>query len=1122
LALRKLEALLVIVLFMNYASTGLATGAHTSTGTHQSAYEFVSPMPQFFNEAPSLNFTVPYPVPRPTAVVGKVNVLIIAVEFKGFNHTLSIEQVTNQTITQLDHYYSEVSYGTVSITGKVVGWIRLPYGMADYGADNGPFIDDQEGHGYPDTWRLLRDALPIAEKEVNVADYQRVVVLHAGYGEESSGVADDIWSVTFMSWRIETPGGTVDRFSIVPEFEAHGLSTTGVYAHEFGHLLGLPDLYSTQAEEVGPWDLMARGAWNGKPRGSSPAEFTAWDRIFLGWITPEHIVNVTKQVRMNVTLGPIELASSGVQAIEVETSPQDSNHYYLVEVRERIEFDTALPSSGVLITYVDETKSTPVRVIDAVQTSSTLDDATFQVGQKYTDSKNSLVISVGNTNGSSYSVVVDTTSPSPDVVVRSLTVNPQTVHPNDTASVSVVIANEGTLNAKPFLVNLYLNDTLFLSRQIALNVGQVQEMQSTWTPAKPGVYIFKAVVDPENVLQQASKENRTKVLTVVVGHSLTLEMRPPGAGANTQWWLVVNGVNQTLVGIGKFQFGVVLGTNTLQIQPIIYLGPDSRCVFRQWSDGSVSNPRTIQVSTDISLSPDFSEQFLLSLRPSGGSTSPGGWYDSGSPVTVSATSPSSVADRQSRLVFEKWSGDIDSNSTSIIINMTRPYQIIANWKIQYYLYVESPYNTLGEGWYDADTQAVVSLSSTIAAENGTRHVFVQWAGDLSGVDTSKTVTMSGPKHVSAVWVEQYELKIESEYGHTNGAGWFHPGTKATFIVDTPIIDAGNGTRRVFRGWSVDAAGTDPQSAIVMDDPKMVRANWGTQYQLIFTTLGIRNGTTLTITVDGQPYKIKVPETVILWHDAGSPVSFSSNATLAESFRRYVFQEWRNSTGAPVTSAQDVFEPEAYTAVYKEGSMFPCIIATVTFGSEASPEVEFLRNFRDRLVLSTRAGSAFMTVFNLWYYSFSPQVANFIASHETTRSPIRIALYPLIDILELSSGTYSALAFSPELAIVAAGVLASALIGLVYLTAIDLYVVRLLSRKRISGIHVVKAFSVSCLFALVALVLGELTGSFELLAVASSTVVLTMLASMPLFFSFLLMRLGRSLAFLIRMKVHMSR
>jgi len=111
---------------------------------------------------------------------------------------------------------------------------------------------------------------------------------------------------------------------------------------------------------------------------------------------------------------------------------------------------------------------------------------------------------------------------------------------------------------------------------------------------------------------------------------------------------------------------------------------------------------------------------------------------------------------------------------------------------------------------------------------------------------------------------------------------------------------------------------------------------------------------------------------------------------------------------------------------------PCLIATATFGSELAPEVQFLRDFRDQQVLPTFAGFTFMGLFNSWYYSFSPNIANYESGHTLSREVMRVLLYPLIVILHASAEVYSILEFQPELGVLAGGVLASLLIGFTYL------------------------------------------------------------------------------------------
>ncbi|RLF12632.1 MAG: hypothetical protein DRJ69_00775 [Thermoprotei archaeon] len=112
----------------------------------------------------------------------------------------------------------------------------------------------------------------------------------------------------------------------------------------------------------------------------------------------------------------------------------------------------------------------------------------------------------------------------------------------------------------------------------------------------------------------------------------------------------------------------------------------------------------------------------------------------------------------------------------------------------------------------------------------------------------------------------------------------------------------------------------------------------------------------------------------------------------------------------------------------------CLIATAAFGSELEGPVRFLRCFRDCKVVNTRGGSAFMKVFNAWYYSWSPYVASVEYSNDGLRTAVRYALYPLIGSLMISQQVYDALSWcNAELAIVAAGVVASMMISLVYIT-----------------------------------------------------------------------------------------
>jgi immune inhibitor A len=170
--------------------------------------------------------------------------------------------------------------------------------------------------------------------------------MHAGYGNESTGGgADtgDIWSqvVRFSS----SPTNGFTEGAVVPAREMNAVPF-GVICHEFGHILGLPDLYDTstgKTKYVGNWDIMDRGCWNGTPAGSSPSHFSSWCKIFLHWITPTNV------------------SSSGTIIVDnFETYPSTykipvvDNEYYLVEYRKKTKFDSSLPGQGILIWRIDD------------------------------------------------------------------------------------------------------------------------------------------------------------------------------------------------------------------------------------------------------------------------------------------------------------------------------------------------------------------------------------------------------------------------------------------------------------------------------------------------------------------------------------------------------------------------------------------------------------------------------------------------------------------------------------------------------------------------------------------------------------------------------------------------
>lgn len=164
----------------------------------------------------------------------------------------------------------------------------------------------------------------------------------------------------------------------------------------------------------------------------------------------------------------------------------------------------------------------------------------------------------------------------------------------------------------------------------------------------------------------------------------------------------------------------------------------------------------------------------------------------------------------------------------------------------------------------------------------------------------------------------------------------------------------------------------------------------------------------------------------------------------------------------------------------------CLIATAAFGSELTPQVQFLRNFRDHHILSTIAGSSFMNVFNAWYYSFSPYVADYEREQPWLQQTVKTTIYPLLGILFASEKAYSSI--DGEYGSLAAGLIASSMIGALYFWPFAISVRRVRTGKFNYKLAVYVIASVSA-----AVVLSLVIGNQLALMASTSLFVLSLIA-----------------------------
>jgi uncharacterized repeat protein (TIGR02543 family) len=119
-----------------------------------------------------------------------------------------------------------------------------------------------------------------------------------------------------------------------------------------------------------------------------------------------------------------------------------------------------------------------------------------------------------------------------------------------------------------------------------------------------------------------------------------------------------------------------------------------------------------------------------------------------------------------------------------------------------------------------------------------------FSGTLS---SSAHILVDSPKTVTACWKTQYYLTVKSDYDEPEGEGWYDEGSTATFSITRPVV--GFIVQHVFTGWIGDSTATTPTATILMDAPKVVTANWRTDYtQLFMIIVAVTVGVTLAAIV----------------------------------------------------------------------------------------------------------------------------------------------------------------------------------------------------------------------------------------------------------------------------------
>ena len=302
-------------------------------------------------------------------------------DYENFRGLIILTNYTDKkfTMSKPGEFYNDMvnahDYTGYTVNGRNV---RMPGSVRDYFYDNSAHIFDPVfdvvgpvNVNYPSTYHqgtnnseiVFNDAIEAADSLVNFSDYDTdgdgyvdmVFFLVAGLSSYYSGNNENLlWPHMYYLFR--TPEHDGVRFGLYAcSTEIAGwsgyrsdINGIGTFCHEFGHVLGLPDLYDTdysgsggESRNPGDWSVMASGS--GSNYGRNPVGYSLYERYALGFTTPVKIKEAG-----SLTIEPLDQSNVGYRL----DTPNDKE-FFLIENRQSGKWDRYLPGHGMMVARVD-------------------------------------------------------------------------------------------------------------------------------------------------------------------------------------------------------------------------------------------------------------------------------------------------------------------------------------------------------------------------------------------------------------------------------------------------------------------------------------------------------------------------------------------------------------------------------------------------------------------------------------------------------------------------------------------------------------------------------------------------------------------------------------------------
>ena len=250
-------------------------------------------------------------------------------------------------------YFVDNSHGQFLPAFDVYGPVTLAHPIAYYGT-NTTWGDDKRAH------EMIIEACELLDDEIDFSQYDcngdgvidNVYVYYAGYGEADGGDSTTIWPHSYdieycdPGTKYMFDGVQLNHYACSNEIDFYTKRPAGIgtFTHEFSHVMGLPDLYSTDGSSAftpGYWSILDVGSYNNN--SCTPPNYSSFERYALDWMEPEVI-----SAPGVYTLEPLP---SSNKAYMIPT--EKNNEYFLFENRQQIGNDKYIPGHGMLVWHIE-------------------------------------------------------------------------------------------------------------------------------------------------------------------------------------------------------------------------------------------------------------------------------------------------------------------------------------------------------------------------------------------------------------------------------------------------------------------------------------------------------------------------------------------------------------------------------------------------------------------------------------------------------------------------------------------------------------------------------------------------------------------------------------------------